>query len=573
MCHGVVLTLKRAGDNGSSPSSLKLQIERPRLISPLLRSGTQRLIMEECNYTAHSWSRPIHHPWCLGPRVLRVLGSRPQMHVTNLSDPQTNCKAVEGTVNRIMLRLKAGGDEDCWDVRVRLKCESSIKPPQLNESADDAAPEAGSTGVDPHRMPTFVQMSVDSSVKNVTENGVVLPEGWETRKDVGSDEIHSVTTTICPHLGAGKSLLFPLDVFRPLDQSLPSQECDASTCSTSYEIIIMYRQVRVGKGTNQSDEPGDQVMVMQSGSIEWMSPFSAEFSLTNGPKTPYPCGIQHASNNVVSQSPADPSLVSETELIAANGERVQMRCSLEAKGLGSNIAASIIRVTNENETIESQKVLYSSESGLFMNQTKRGSKLSLSYAVSAQKDIESGYGNEAIPLGVISVNWKPVSLPLLGIRSTDTSAIVDEFGSTHGPLSLTNLTPMIFYGPQCQVLHAPFKAKLLKCPSMPKVGTPFGLSYQVTNLTAKCQTLILSLNDAKDGNETGQSSNPQLLGAGKLKEEMQMAPFEERTFYFTFMSMVAGRVLRPSLTVSSGRHQTWVINETAMSSRYLFVMP
>jgi len=577
-CHGVVLTLKRAtGDESSSDSSLKLQIERPSFISPLLRSGTQRLVMEECNYTAHAWSRPAYHPWCLGPRVLRVLGPRPQMHVTNLTDSQTDCKAVEGTVNRIMLRLKAGEDEDCHDVRVRLKCESSTTKPQSNESANDAMLEGVQLDGEPHRMPIFVRKAVDPTVMNVTENGVALPEGWEPREDVGTDESHDVTTKISPHLGSGKSLLVPLDVFRPMDQSIVSPERDASnSCSTSYEVIIMYRQVRAGKGGNTLDKSsGDQVMVMQSGSVEWISPFTAEFSQTNGTKKPYPCGIQHASNMATQSPPLEPSSsVSGAELIAADGERVQMRCSFEAKGLGSNIAASILRVTNEIEMNELQKVLYSSDSGLFMNQTKQGSKLSLSYSVSAQRDIESDNGDGTIPLGIISVNWKPVSLHLPDDATlADTRATADEFGSTHGPLSLSNLTPMIFYGPQCQVLNAPFKAKLLKCPSMPKVGTPFCISYQVSNQTAKSQSLRLSLNDAQDGDQTGPSSNPQLLSTGKLKEEMQMAPFEEKTFSFTFISMVAGKILRPPLTVSSGRHETWVINETLMSSRYLFVMP
>lgn len=254
-------------------------------------------------------------------------------------------------MNRIMLKLEAGSDEDCWDVRVRLKCKSSKKllAQAISESVNhDTAEEEGSTDVEPHRMPTFVQKSADPTVKNVTENGVALPDGWDPRNDVGTDEYHDVTSTISLHLGAGKSLLFPLDVFRPLDQSSMSPESDASpTCSTTYEVIIMYRQVRAGKkGKNKSDEAGDQVMVMQSGSIEWISPFTAEFSQTNGPQRSFPCGIQHASN-MTSHSSAEPPSTGGAELIAADGERVQMRCSLGAKGLGSSIAASILRVTNE----------------------------------------------------------------------------------------------------------------------------------------------------------------------------------------------------------------------------------
>lgn len=202
---------------------------------------------------------------------------------------------------------------------------------------------------------------------------------------------------------------------------------------------------------------------------------------------------------------------------------------------------------------------------MFLNQAKQGPKLSLSYSVLALRDVERGNGKESIPLGIICVDWKPNSLPLQEDLATTVAS--DQFGLVHGPLSLLNLNPVTCFGPQCQVLPSPFSAKLLKCPSAPKVGSPFSVLYQVTNRTAKSQTLVLRLNEAP-----GRESETQLLGAGKLEGEVQMAPFEEKTFSFTFMSMVAGKVHRPPLTVYSGRHQTWVINELA-SSRQLFVMP
>ena len=349
VCHGIVLKLK------SGDSSLKLQIDRPSLVSPLLRSGTQRSLMEESNYTAHSWSRPTFHPWCLGPRVLRVLGPRPYMHVTNLTDELTLGKAVEGTVNRIMLRLDAGRDEDCWDVRVRLKCNSYKKKPQSSElpTAEEATtPEYAALDVEPNRMPTFVQKAEDATTEVVTENGVSLPAGWEVRKDVGSDESHDVTTSLSPHIEAGKSLLCPLDIFRSLDSSVKS---DTFTCSTSYDVIITYRQVRAGKGLNKSDgSSGDQVMVMQSGIIEWITPFTAEFSQTNGHQRPYPCGIQHASNQVTAQSLPEPS----GELVVADGQQIQMKCSIKPNGLGPNVAASILNVTNEVRVTMIPIILY-----------------------------------------------------------------------------------------------------------------------------------------------------------------------------------------------------------------------
>jgi hypothetical protein len=178
-------------------------------------------------------------------------------------------------------------------------------------------------------------------------------------------------------------------------------------------------------------------------------------------------------------------------------------------------------------------------------------------------------------LGAISLGWKPVGLTLSSeMTATDAnSSMIDEFGLAHGPLILSNITPMKFYGPNCHVLDAPFKAKMLKCPSAPKVGTPFRVSYKVTNRTAKSQTLKLSLNNNQSGGTTP-ASNSQLLVTGNIQGETQMAAWEEKVFCFTFMSMIAGKVPRPRLSVSSGRHQTWVINESiSLSSPTFFVMP
>jgi hypothetical protein len=83
VCNGVVLCLRQGG----STVMLNLQIMILNLISPLQRSGALRLLMEETNYTSHSWSRPINHPWCLGPRVLRVLGPQPRMTIKKLIGP------------------------------------------------------------------------------------------------------------------------------------------------------------------------------------------------------------------------------------------------------------------------------------------------------------------------------------------------------------------------------------------------------------------------------------------------------------------------------------------------------
>jgi hypothetical protein len=200
---------------------------------------------------------------------------------------------------------------------------------------------------------------------------------------------------------------------------------------------------------------------------------------------------------------------------------------------------------------------------------RQGSKLSLIYSVVAQRDKRSGDGHETVAMGIISVDWKPVSLSLQDNLMATVTA--DEYGSAHGPLGLPGLTPIIFHGPQCQVLSSPFKAKFLNFPVTPNVGTPFCISYQVTNQTAESQTLVLHLNYEQVGDISFLTS-PKLLGAGKSKDEMQIGPFETKSFSFTYMSMVAGKVCMPPLSVYSSRQQAWVINET-LCPCYLFVIP
>ena len=218
------------------------------------------------------------------------------------------------------------------------------------------------------------------------------------------------------------------------------------------------------------------------------------------------------------------------------------------------------------ESDQKLKELYSSgNAASFL--AKQSAKLSISYCVTTQRDTPHSNEHVTLPLGVIGVNWKPTPQTLSDKAITE-SMTFDEYGLAHGPLSLTNISPMIFYGPQCEVLNSPFTAKLLKCPS-PKVGVPFRVTYQIKNKTSKSQTLTFSL----DGNSSATTSLEYLLITGKVKGEVQIAPFEEKSFPFTIMSMTAGKVECPSFRVSSGRHQSWVINEAVSKERNFFVMP
>jgi hypothetical protein len=543
VCNGIGLRLRQGGSN----AMLNLQIMIPNLISPLQRSGALRLLMEETNYTSHSWSRPITHPWCFGPRVLRVLGPQPRLTITNLTGALTNYKAVKGTVNRTLLQLETGSDAGCWDVRVRLKC-TTITEQEEGEESESANKS--------HMNATFVQIATTNS----TLKDVALPDGWEPRQDVGADEFHNMTTLVSPYIESNKSLILPLDIYYPLD------ELDGVT--TTFEVILTYKQ------SNNTENSGDLIMVILSGLIEWIPPFTAEFG------RPIACGIQHTPNISLRSTHIEPTIAPsavDTELIFADGECIRMKCSLEATSIGSdNVAATILRVTNKDSSKGSQDV-YTPDSPLFRNQLKRGYRLFLSYSLTAQKLCEgSDDGDETIQLGGISVDWKPLSLYLPNDLKTLLVTSDDKFGSAHGPLDISgDLLPFVVQGPQCKISPSLFKVELLNVPAAPKVGTPFCITHQVTNLTAQIQTLTLLLKLEQGGGVGGtvDTTCPQLLCAGKVKEEIQVGPYECRTFSFTFVSLVTGKVCMPQLTIYSNRHQNWVIKETFGPHRYLFVIP
>jgi hypothetical protein len=345
VCNGVELELVASvGSSATGTSPLKLRVEKSLLLSPLGRSGNQLLQMEECGYMAHAWSRPDHQLWCLGPRCLRILGPRPQMKITNLTEPHTNGIAIEGTVNRVVFMLQVGPDVDCRGVRLSIRCRhsSGTVPSEVigtvpSEVGDDDESVGAIDDVEPERRPVFVKRSTNEDTQ---ANGIPLPKGWELRNDVSTDE--SNMSVITPHLGAGKSMLLPLDLFRPVNPAGDSSESDS--CTTSYELSISYRQVRTVKGISQPSDLGDQVVVVRSGTVTWISPFTAEFSQVDRTQKSFPCGIKHASNMVQSASndPGDSSA-----LIAADGERIRIRCHLKAKEVGNNVAASIEYVANE----------------------------------------------------------------------------------------------------------------------------------------------------------------------------------------------------------------------------------
>ena len=341
VCHGFTLMLKPSSYDSKF---MQLRINRKHLLSPLGRSDALQYLMEECNYMSHSWSRPAHHPWHLGPRCLRVLSPRPTMEVSNLTETVTCGEAIEGTVNRIIFKLLAGEGCDCRDITISLRGTNhseSNRPALVDEEKES------NKDIDPDNKFLFVQRSLDTNADVVASDGIELPKGWEPRRDVTYNEAHDATSVVASKLGARETMLLPLDVFRPLNAS-PEERPNSNVIFTSYEVILTYIEVRSDTGSESGPETGNRVMVIQRGTLKWIKPFHGQFSIIDANQKQFPCGVQHDLNIINSRASGLSRDNHSGTYISADGEQVRMRFILTINNeLGGNVVCAAQNVFNE----------------------------------------------------------------------------------------------------------------------------------------------------------------------------------------------------------------------------------
>jgi hypothetical protein len=336
----------------------------------------KRTPYEEDNYVASAWSRPEHVPFSRGPRCLRVLGPQPELVISNLSDPVTDGKALEGTVNRILLKLQAGQNERCTDVKFSVSCFSILMTPNgstkrlvSQEELTAALSDCSVNMKDPiFRTPSIVMSTQESSSQTSTDYGYDLPPGWDL-----AEAGQGYTGTIASSMKGGESVFLPLHFFRPATLLLD----DRNMCKTDFYVTVTYKQERSaaqkqkvnrrtsrqrpvmsgsikvsganGNPPEQNEnshedapvarpvESSDEVSLEYSGSIVWAHPLCATFS--QGVRRNHPSGSRHPSNAV--NNGVDAGLDDEFALI--DGETVTLKCSLQAgtavEGLNTEIVS------------------------------------------------------------------------------------------------------------------------------------------------------------------------------------------------------------------------------------------
>jgi hypothetical protein len=572
------------------------------------RTGTKikRTPFEEDNYVASAWRRPRNVSMLLGPRCLRVLSPMADMIVTNLTDPRTNGKVLEGTVNRILLRLEAGSLENCLDVKFKVKCSSFLvteegKTKRLVDAKEvipiDA--EFGISNEDPRvRFPILVTRD-ESAKGQATPYGYNLPAGWATSSNVGSVERAPAVST----LKSGDVTYAYFDVYRPLSSIAQidgdnddNLMFDGDLCQTDIDVSFTYRQERPAlkakqlirrrgrkkPGQQEKEQTGeekrpDMVSRHHSTRILWVSPITAQF--TPGVRDSHPCGNSHPSNNLQDRGKLSPVSIHD-ELVVLDGERINTKCSLEASasedGLMVDITGVRFEETGKRDVLCHFKLLSGkNDDGLLYkaddkddptNKLTLGSKFTFAWTTEANVASHEPKGSIYSSLGCISVDWKPAKLVIP--EEVSSSAFADLI-TEHGPLQLTSLSTCSFKGPSCYVENAPFEVRLERSLASPRVAMPFDITYRIKNKTKLHQTLQVFFSDKEfeDNRSVG------FLISGLVDAKVSLGPYEVFDLAYTVIATRSGKIWMPQVSVSSDRYKTWVIKEAPSDKTMLFILP
>eukprot|EP00957_Ditylum_brightwellii_P014321 1078080-Ditylum_brightwellii.AAC.1 len=247
---------------------------------------------------------------------------------------------MEGTINRIVLCLRAGEHEQCRDLKISFTCTS--------EDGDNDKIS---------RIPMLVVKDGDESDIFTTDEGFELPSGWKPRgnKDgTGSKEDFELVTS---KLDSGSAVFVHFDLFRPLSATpmTASSSQEEIPVKTSFEVSVVYNQIR--ENSDSLSGHGDPVIQHFRGSVVWCAPIGATFSIVEGVQKSYPSGSCHLSN-IISKGPisatSQKSLTKidsfnemTSEVASTDGEVIKIRCSLQADEAANSLAAEIRNVSFE----------------------------------------------------------------------------------------------------------------------------------------------------------------------------------------------------------------------------------
>lgn len=587
---------KASGAEAITPIELTIEKKKQRT-----EANIRRTPFEEENYIASAWARPQIFPLSHGPRSLRVLSPRAAMVVTNMTDALTDGKAIEGTVNRVLLKLQAGSREECSDIQFNVTCFSVLMSPEgvtkrLVPSSEVAESETSFDMSNPaYRTPVMVSRGERTPLSDESApKGFEPPSGWSM-----SGNGQGYRGKPLPKLKSKEACYVPIDFFRPSADL--GDETASYLCKTDFYLTITYKQERPalkkratrvrarrrpvarpgrggrgrGRGGADKEEPtkddgapapeesvepidvADEVSLEYSGTIVWGRPITARFG--PGTKRGYPSGKLHPSNSLTTDEVSH-------EISLIHGERTTQKCILQATEPDLDAELSVIRFEGSSQPLESKLlsgsdgVVYSADPNDPSRILAGSSKFSAAYTV--QVSLPDGVdGPLSSSLGTLVVDWLPRPLELPFEVSAD-GKIDGVLG--HGPLALEKQASSVrFACPTCHVERAPFATSVSVEPPIPKVGQDFSVQYRVENQTSLQQTVAI--------NWTGEEDSTALLVSGIMEGTLSLGPGEAQTIAYTAVALVSGHIRLPAASLISTKYKTRIVDE--QSAQPVFVQP
>ena len=352
-CDGLSMVFYVIGSVSSLPKKTPVELVVKKQYHPP-PANIKRVPFEEENFLSSTWRRSLANPRDMELTCLRVSAPHADMTVLNLTEGCTGGKALEGTVNRILLKLTAGSAEECRSISLTCSVTSFLISSTgdttkiASEGSDDTDTDTRVLPTNPKaRTPVLVREEI-SSIQRMTIFGYETPKGWEPVVGGRDGEEHTDYSKLQEMLSPGQHVFAVVDIFRPspdlttIEGTIqPGEDLDKlvfehSMCRSDIEVAIRY-QKRMVLGSSPEQEV-DTVVLSQTVPVVWTPPLSVAFS--SSAKTSHPSGNRHPSNNS-----AGTVVGPESELVLIDGERVNARCSLEAIGAQNGLFVEIDEIS------------------------------------------------------------------------------------------------------------------------------------------------------------------------------------------------------------------------------------
>lgn len=508
--------------------------------------NNKRSTIEEDNFVYSAWDRPDCFSVSSGPRCLRLFRANSQLEIINLTSPLVENRAMEGTVNRFVLKLQSGAAEKCRNIKMRVSCFSWI-----NSEFSDSKNSSDGTESDKtsplNRLPVIVEPA------SYPNDGECLPR-WKTQH---AGEWHH----IAENMAFGSEYFAPVHLYRPIHSE--RSESDFG-CMTKFTVDISYERKRLDPV--YGCEIVESMLKTYQDTISWYSPVQTKFEIV--PRNRY------AASNVVNDVTKENSVASDKQTVIS-GMEVVLNCSMFCPEATSNIAVKVNRVSFEpanqencvdvsllnNKRLDNQ-TLYTAAHEDFSDQLTNGSKIKVSCLIRPEFKTNhvSEYKKILTSFGTMSIAFIPVSLRLPG------GTLLDRLGhhpGKHGPLPIEDLPPFKVGTPLFYIEAAPFDVSFETIPPELKVAVPFEVKYIITNKTRRHQRLHVSMIES-EGTASG------MLVSGTINGALVLAPDEEKHVRYSLLIAKVGETALPTLNVSSRHYNSSFVLDC---SRKVYVMP